>query len=388
MSITQATAEYEEWLGSQVILVPDEIKLKHKKMAEGEFPFLRATFYRWAHLFPKHCPELYAAPRVLGVGDLHIENFGTWRDAEGRLAWGVNDFDESCFLPYTNDLVRLATSAYFALTDKSNPLNLDFKESCRAIQEGYLNRLKQPKPFVLAENNGWLRNVVLKRLADHEKKGEDDLFERFYEKYSTLSGVEGEVPADARMALNSCFPQPTPAFEIKHREAGLGSLGRQRFTAVATNWKGGIVVREAKALAPSAWLWANRGREESSAAALATKRIYFSEIVARSVRSSDPLLKVLDGWSVRRLGPDAFKVEINDLFLKPGEEEELTKKLLEAMGKELGNIHSSSGSPNSILDHLKNMSGDNQSVKWLMNGSMKIVEETREDFRDWKNSVI
>src|SRR6185295_14435473 len=170
--------------------------------------------------------------------------------------------------------------------------------------------------------------------------------------------------------------------------AGLGSLGRQRFTAVATNWKGGIVVREAKALAPSAWLWANRGREESSAAALATKRIYFSEIVARSVRSSDPLLKVLDGWSVRRLGPDAFKVEINDLFLKPGEEEELTKKLLEAMGKELGNIHSSSGSPNSILDHLKNMSGDNQSVKWLMNGSMKIVEETREDFRDWKNSVI
>jgi len=32
---------------------------------------------------------------VLAVGDLHVENFGTWRDAEGRLIWGVNDFDES-----------------------------------------------------------------------------------------------------------------------------------------------------------------------------------------------------------------------------------------------------------------------------------------------------
>jgi len=36
---------------------------------------------------------------VLAVGDLHVENFGTWRDAEGRLIWGVNDFDEAWRLP-------------------------------------------------------------------------------------------------------------------------------------------------------------------------------------------------------------------------------------------------------------------------------------------------
>src|ERR1700754_2038996 len=122
MSIVKTTAEYEDWLRSQTIPVEDEIKVKHKKMACGEFEFLRATFYRWAQLFPKHCPQLNKAPRVLGVGDLHIENFGTWRDTEGRLSWGVNDFDEACPLPYTNDLVRLATSAYFALTDPSKPL--------------------------------------------------------------------------------------------------------------------------------------------------------------------------------------------------------------------------------------------------------------------------
>ena len=48
---------------------------------------------------------------VLAIGDLHLENFGTWRDAEGRLVWGINDFDEAWALPYTNDLIRLATSA-------------------------------------------------------------------------------------------------------------------------------------------------------------------------------------------------------------------------------------------------------------------------------------
>ena len=56
--------------------------------------------------------------RSLGVGDLHVENFGTWRDAESRLVWGINDFDEACCLPYTQDLVRLAASARFAVQEQ------------------------------------------------------------------------------------------------------------------------------------------------------------------------------------------------------------------------------------------------------------------------------
>ena len=51
---------------------------------------------------------------MLAVGDMHVENFGTWRDAEGRLVWGVNDFDEAAKMPYTIDLVRLAASAMLA----------------------------------------------------------------------------------------------------------------------------------------------------------------------------------------------------------------------------------------------------------------------------------
>jgi uncharacterized protein (DUF2252 family) len=58
-------------------------------MAEAAFPFLRATFYRWMQIWPEVCPDLAKAPHVLGIGDLHVENFGTRRDAEGRLVWGV-----------------------------------------------------------------------------------------------------------------------------------------------------------------------------------------------------------------------------------------------------------------------------------------------------------
>jgi uncharacterized protein (DUF2252 family) len=92
MDVKLATKAYEVWLSKKIPLIEADLKLKHQRMAEDVFQFLRATFYRWAQLWPEACPELVSLPSVLGVGDLHVENFGTWRDWEGRLIWGVNDF--------------------------------------------------------------------------------------------------------------------------------------------------------------------------------------------------------------------------------------------------------------------------------------------------------
>src|SRR5436305_2057223 len=171
MGISKTTLEYEKWMRSVILIDEDELHTKHQKMMDSEFAFLRATFYRWSHLFPKYCPELNQATKVLGVGDLHMENFGTWRDVDGRLCWGVNDFDEACYLPYTNDLVRLATSAYFAISECQ--LNLEFIEACRAIEKGYRKGLEELRSFVLAENHGWLRNIVLSKLLNHSDRNKE-----------------------------------------------------------------------------------------------------------------------------------------------------------------------------------------------------------------------
>src|SRR5271169_634433 len=131
MKIAKASQNYEAWLAKRITLLEADLDRKHAAMAADVFPFLRATFYRWMQLWPDVCPEEQKAPKVLAVGDLHVENFGTWRDVEGRLVWGVNDFDEAHMAPYTLDLVRLAASALLAIDGAH--LKLEHQDACAAI---------------------------------------------------------------------------------------------------------------------------------------------------------------------------------------------------------------------------------------------------------------
>ena len=158
MNIQKATQQYETWLNNFTSLVEADLIFKHQQMAQDVFPFMRATFYRWVQVWPDLFKELSTAPQVLCVGDLHVENFGTWRDSEGRLVWGVNDFDEACYLPYTNDLVRLATSAQLAI--QANHLEVKVADACTAILTGYDAGLKAGGcAFVLAEDHACAHRV-------------------------------------------------------------------------------------------------------------------------------------------------------------------------------------------------------------------------------------
>jgi hypothetical protein len=49
-SMVAATAQYESWAARQLAVTPSDVAPKHRHMAEAVFPFMRATFYRWAQL--------------------------------------------------------------------------------------------------------------------------------------------------------------------------------------------------------------------------------------------------------------------------------------------------------------------------------------------------
>jgi uncharacterized protein (DUF2252 family) len=359
MDIHEATTAYENWLEKQTEdhggLFHDDLGVKRKEMANPDtpFPYLRATFYRWAQIFPHICPELADAPETLCVGDLHVENFGTWRNAEGRLIWGINDFDEACPMPYATDLVRLTVSAAL-----SEGLQIGAEAACADILSGYSEGLKVGgNPFNLAEYHNEMRQMALSALGDPDS---------FWKKLvKDLETEQSDAATKAAGVLERAFPSEARLERVdRRRKAGLGSLGRQRFVAQG-EWRGRLAM-EAKAVTASAWRWA-RGE-------LNTRKIYYEEAVQRSVRSPDPYLKVMDIWVVRRLAPYYRKIKLEDL------QPDNVHRLLHAMGWETANIHL--GTPEAVEGILKDIS--KRPENWLCTATSRMEQAVRNDWEDWK----
>ena len=347
MNIAKATEKYEVWLARHLSLVEADLRLKHEQMRSATFPFLRATYYRWAQIWEEVCGAAAKAPRVLAVGDLHVENFGTWRDIEGRLIWGINDFDETWRLPYTNDLIRLAASALLS------GMVCDREPAAGAILSGYQEALEAGgRPIALAERHPALRNMAVARLHEPEK---------FWEKMHALPSIAAAMPASAAKAIDRMLPERGVPYRVAHRVAGLGSLGRERYVALA-EWRGASIAREAKALAPSACVWASRGKIAAP--------ILYQEILDHSVRCLDPFVRLQKRWIVRRLAPDCSRIELSAL---PKERDEL--RLLHSMGWETANVHLGSAKPSVLLKDLKT-----RPAGWLLQAAHRMEKAVIADF--------
>ena len=356
MNIVRANQKYEAWLGGKIPLLAADLEHKHELMREAPFPFLRATFYRWAETWPEVSPKSAAAPKVLGVGDLHVENFGTWRDVEGRLVWGINDFDEACWLPYTCDLVRLATSAHFAIAGDHLRMITPAKAS-RAILDGYRAALKAGgRVFVLAEHHPALRHMAVERLKQPEL---------YWEKMQALKTLTAKIPSSAAKSLKRMMPDPKLKFRVVHRIAGLGSLGRLRFVGLG-DWHGGSVAREAKELTTSAWLYVHPDKGKG--------KLFYQEILDRSLRCPDPFARLCGRWMLRRLAPDCSRIELSSL---PATHDAV--KLLFAMGWETANVHLGSVKASMLSrDLAKRESG------WLHKAAEEMFESTSRDWQYWR----
>ncbi len=361
-SIQEATSDYEQWLARHLTIVTADLELKHQHMAESAFSFFRATFYRWMQLWNAgFADEAAHAPAVLAVGDLHLENFGTWRDIEARLVWGINDFDEAYRLPYTIDLVRLATSAHLAID--SAHLTLKHEDACDAILDGYREGIaSHGLPFVLAEKNPWLRVLVTGELRDPQA---------FWGRLDALSTWAGKVPASAIKAVERLLPDPKMNCRWVHRIAGLGSLGRERFVAMGV-FAGAHIAREAKALAPSACVWARRKATHKN-----DLQIHYQAMLDTTVRSCDPYVQLKGRWICRRLAPDCSRVELASL---PREHDEA--RLLHAMGFETANAHLSSPRIAKAIDaDLRK-----RPKRWLHKAAAAMLKATLTDFEQWNGT--
>ncbi|GGJ24936.1 DUF2252 family protein [Neoroseomonas lacus] len=362
-SIVAAEAEYRAWLQGQLgrEFRAKDYERRLARMAEGPFPFLRATYWRWCDYplgFSRH-------RRVLSVGDIHIENFGTWRDADGRLVFGVNDLDEAAVMQWPHDLVRLLASARLAAQDRV--LGPGMTTMARALLAGYRHGLAERRPVILDGTSGLWDMLVLTSVAAHQAF--------WAEERRDLNKRRARPPARYRAALRDAFPPGAELGEPYARKAGTGSLGRPRF-AVIGEYRGGPVLREVKRLLPSSW--SVRIGEEPP-------RNRTREAASLPTRAPDPWFAVVGAIAVRRLSPNNRKIEIDKAETDPPcLPLPLRPEVLYAMGRDIGAMHGARAEDAEAI--AASLEAEHPGTAWLTNRAERLAEIVERDHAEWKGS--
>ncbi|RFC62052.1 DUF2252 domain-containing protein [Fulvimarina endophytica] len=112
---------------------------KFEELAGDFFKFFRGTallFYRDMVGQDGHMPS------VMALGDVHPTNFGVMPDDHGAPIFGVNDFDETIYAPFTWDIKRGAVGFWIAAREKAGFKRKKRRKIVEAFVEGYLDAIK------------------------------------------------------------------------------------------------------------------------------------------------------------------------------------------------------------------------------------------------------
>ena len=235
-------------------LTTEALRRKLDALASGPFSFLRGTFHVMAaDLLHDRVPGAStSAPEGLVVGDLHLENFGTYRGSSGELCFDVNDFDEVAPGPLDLDLKRLCTSAMLLPGIERRQRLAAATAIARAWADG-VERLGGRFPiaaFGVDKAEGWLKQL----LREKGRRTRAELVEKVAPgKGRRRFGEDGDPPKFAHPAkpwpklveaaltdyyehlkqLKADFPgRDWELVDVAYRFKGTGSLGRLRFAVL------------------------------------------------------------------------------------------------------------------------------------------------------------
>ncbi len=234
--------------------------LKWKAMKESPFRFFRGT----AHIFAQDFVKLYKyKPKVKTwiCGDMHFENFGSYKGENRLVYFDLNDFDESVLAGPEPDICRFLTSFIIA-AGQMKVAAIGLHKALHDIMSAYITTIDNCKALMLEHE---VAHGIFKKYFDHlstfdretfiakhtiKHKGvlrlkednvhlmnlDDSLKSRIYEGLQHLS----HIPRFEHLVFEDA------AFRI----AGTGSLGLQRYAVLCYSKKKGkrylIDVKEAR----------------------------------------------------------------------------------------------------------------------------------------------
>src|ERR1700739_3899826 len=111
----------------------DLLKFKYAALTESPHRFFRGT----CHLFNSYLStSLSKEPKVWCCGDMHLENFGSYKGGNRLIYFDINDFDEATVAPCTIDLIRLCVSIFLSGTDLNLPID-ERRKLCELFLRSY-----------------------------------------------------------------------------------------------------------------------------------------------------------------------------------------------------------------------------------------------------------
>jgi uncharacterized protein (DUF2252 family) len=229
---------------------PRLVRLKLERMALDAFAFFRGA----DHLFGEDWPELGPpdkGPSFPICGDLHLENFGAYRDDAGELHYDINDFDEAVVASCSLDLVRCTTSILLAaevwrLTPLlASGLALSYLEKFR---EWFAATAPRAKASSDGEGIKLGRGPIWTILGRSARASQADLLDRITARHKDgtrrilrVKNRRPEVKPERAEAVRAAVeaygsaaghPDAFRVLDVTGRAAGVGSLGLPRFTVL------------------------------------------------------------------------------------------------------------------------------------------------------------
>jgi len=304
---------------------PERLALKYAKIRTSPFAFLRATAFLYFADSPLS-EVLALSPRSWLCGDLHLENFGTYRGANGLVYFDINDFDEAALGPVAWDLGRLVTSMLVASHESTWPADT-WVEAAQACIASYAGTLAGGKPLWVERRTarGPVRRL-LRQLARRPQRAllkarttGDGLQRRLIKDGAhalAASAVDKRKVAGLMKALAAAGgnAEYLRVLDVARRIAGTSSLGMERYVALVAGQGGkdGAVLLDLKTEARPASLVAGATAGPWSNDALRTVEIQrIAQAVAPAGLSAQRIERT--HYVMRELQPSEDRMDIDHL---------------------------------------------------------------------------
>lgn len=221
-------------------LLPNIVQMKYNMMSQNTYCFFRATCHLYYEAFSKEGSVPFS-PAVWACGDLHMENFGSYKGDNRLVYFDMNDFDEAILIPASWELVRFVSCIFIAFETVGLP-----KENAQNMAEVFLKTysrvLANGKSFYTEPQTA--KGIVRTFLNKVSKRKEKTLLKRFTKNKKgqrVINTDQKRLPVEKKLkkellqhitawiANSNGKPRHFEAVDVAFRVAGLGSLGLKRY---------------------------------------------------------------------------------------------------------------------------------------------------------------